>query len=754
MSLSENPGNNIQKIFINMFKHVPLTLRMLLITVMVGVATWGVLDPLQTRNISKTFNIQLNDKLQEDAHESRLLMNKYIQSFHQIARLILSQKIFYDYIEEVGNKKWSSVAKNADPVTYIEEPPQWMPRSSILRLFPHFHYSLLIDNKGFIREVYKNTSESLPQAVLQPSYFLLQLSHQQNLMTTIDNKPYMVATESLHDSQDNLLATLLLATPIDDEFLISSQGSGPSQHMVALIGGTPPKVFASNMPNFLHTGISLKSLQDKYVYTGKGFFDYGTSDLQLQFATFIPRNQYTVLSESILFKERVNRIITGLLLILSFSILMVWITKRVQGLTDKVVDFSDKALDIKPQELRRGDELKVLEKSFYNLIHEIMSSHESIKKQAESLLHERDMAQKYLDVAGVMIVALNSDQSVALINRKGCEILGYNEEEIIGKNWFDNFLPDKIRDEVKAIFISLMAGNIKPDEYFENPVLTKNGEERIIAWHNTVLEDDMNNIIGTLGSGEDITKRRLAEAEAVRAAHLASIGELAAGVAHEINNPINGVLNYTQILADKMSNGSTEEDMLQRILKEGNRVSEIVSSLLSFARQNKDKKMSVNVNDILSETLTLTMTQLRKDNIHVDIHMPEHLQWILANPQQLQQVFLNILNNARYALNQKYPGLHEYKKIEIRGNGKSTMNDSLYVRISFLDHGTGIPVDNLNKVLNPFFTTKPSGIGTGLGLSISDGFIKDHGGYLKLESEQGEFTKVIIDLPVMEQDER
>ncbi len=395
-----------------------------------------------------------------------------------------------------------------------------------------------------------------------------------------------------------------------------------------------------------------------------------------------------------------------------------------------------------------------MKKSFYNLTYEIMSSHNSIKKQAESLRHERDRAQRYLDVAGVIIVALNSDQSVALINNKGCEILGYNEEEIIGKNWFDNYLPDKIRDEVKAAFKSLMAGNIKPVEYFENPVLTKSGEERIIAWHNTVLADDMNNIIGTLGSGEDITKRKLAEAEAMRAAHLASIGELAAGVAHEINNPINGVVNYAQILVDKMLNGSKEEDIARRIVKEGNRVSEIVHSLLSFARQNQDKKMSVNVSDILSETLTLTMTQLRKDNIHMDINMPENLPRILANQQQLQQVFLNILNNARYALNQKYPNLHEYKKIEIRGDGKATMNDTPYVRISFLDYGTGIPFDNLNKVANPFFTTKPSGIGTGLGLSISDGFIREHGGSLKLESEQGEFTKVIIDLPVMEKDEK
>lgn len=286
------------------------------------------------------------------------------------------------------------------------------------------------------------------------------------------------------------------------------------------------------------------------------------------------------------------------------------------------------------------------------------------------------------------------------------------------------------------------------------------------------LVDSEGNIVGGIKVVKDITElRQTAEelrkhrtylmelveqrtSEALQAAHLASIGELAAGIAHEINNPINGVINYAQILADNMLNGSKEEHMALQIIKEGNRVSEIVHNLLTFARQNKNKKMSVDVSDILSEALTLTMAQLRKDNIHLDINMPEDLPRILANPQQLQQVFLNIINNARYALNQKYPTLHEYKKIEIRGDRKVTMPETPYVQISFLDHGTGISSDNLNKALNPFFTTKPSGIGTGLGLSISDGLIKDHGGSIKLESKQGEFTKVIIDLPAMEKDEK
>ena len=134
------------------------------------------------------------------------------------------------------------------------------------------------------------------------------------------------------------------------------------------------------------------------------------------------------------------------------------------------------------------------------------------RKRAEQVLHqERDRAQKYLNIAGVIFLAINVKEEVALMNQKGCEILGYEHGEMIGKNWFDNFLPARIRNEVKSGFQKLMAGEVEPVEYFENPVLGKSGEERMIAWHNTVLRDGEGNITGTLSSGEDITERKRAE---------------------------------------------------------------------------------------------------------------------------------------------------------------------------------------------------------------------------------------------------
>ena len=137
------------------------------------------------------------------------------------------------------------------------------------------------------------------------------------------------------------------------------------------------------------------------------------------------------------------------------------------------------------------------------------------KRAGEKLQEERDKAQKYLDIAGVILIAINRDGNVTLINKKGCDILGYDEREIIGMNWFDNFIPERLRDIIKPVSEKLLAGKIEPAEYFENPVLTRKGEERLIAWHNTILRDEKGTIVGHLSSGEDITERKRAE-EALR----------------------------------------------------------------------------------------------------------------------------------------------------------------------------------------------------------------------------------------------
>jgi len=180
------------------------------------------------------------------------------------------------------------------------------------------------------------------------------------------------------------------------------------------------------------------------------------------------------------------------------------------------------------------------------------------RKKAEKMLkYERDCAQNYLDIAGTVIIAVNTWQKVTLINKKGSELLGYPKKDILGKNWFDTFIPEKHRQEIKEIYLQLMAGSLEPFERFESPVLTRSGEECIIRWHNNILIDNEGTIIGTLSSGEDVTEQRKAEEE-MKIRNVAMDSSLTAMV---IASP-DGCINYVNMAFVKLWGYSSKDEIL------------------------------------------------------------------------------------------------------------------------------------------------------------------------------------------------
>lgn len=235
----------------------------------------------------------------------------------------------------------------------------------------------------------------------------------------------------------------------------------------------------------------------------------------------------------------------------------------------------------------------------------------------------------------------------------------------------------------------------------------------------------------------DITEDKIRKEEALRTGQLAAIGELAAGVAHEINNPINGIINYTQILLDdeedQEEDNEVHKDIMGRIIKEGERISTIVRNLLSFARQRDEVIEHIHISDIIKDSLSLLMHQLHKDSIQLAVNIPQDLPCLKGNPQQLQQVFVNLLTNACYALNQKFQGKNPDKRLEISSKVVK-LEGRDFVRTTVTDWGTGISQDVIDHIFDTLFTTKPPGQGTGLGLNISKGLVRDHNGYLALAS--------------------
>jgi len=252
----------------------------------------------------------------------------------------------------------------------------------------------------------------------------------------------------------------------------------------------------------------------------------------------------------------------------------------------------------------------------------------------------------------------------------------------------------------------------------------------------------------------ELTSDEMRKADSIRTAQMAAIGELAAGVAHEVNNPITGIINFAQLLLDDSEKDSLQAELLDRIVKEGERVALIIKNLLSFARESDKANEPVQIEEVMQNSLALVQHQFKKDGIQIiknrgsDSDAPCH---IYGNFTQLQQVILNIFSNARFALNERYSGGDPNKKIELSCSHFTQEAGNEAIRITIMDTGTGIPQSLLGRLFDPFFTTKPSGKGTGLGLSISYGIIKDHGGTIKVDSIMHKYTKMIIELPVIKQ---
>ena len=254
----------------------------------------------------------------------------------------------------------------------------------------------------------------------------------------------------------------------------------------------------------------------------------------------------------------------------------------------------------------------------------------------------------------------------------------------------------------------------------------------------------------------DVSERMQAEAEReamraqlVQAQKLESIGTLASGVAHEINNPINGIMNYTQLLMDRLEPGPLQ-DFAGRIMRETGRVASIVRNLLSFARPEALTVTAARVPELVRDVLSLVQTLMRNDQITLEVAIPDDLPILHCRHQQIQQVLMNLLVNARDALNEKYPGPNPDKIIRLSGH-KMEHDGQPWIRLSVTDHGTGIPPELRTRIFDPFFSTKPKDKGTGLGLSICHTLVKEHGGTLIVESAVGAYTRMILDLPARQE---
>ena len=299
-----------------------------------------------------------------------------------------------------------------------------------------------------------------------------------------------------------------------------------------------------------------------------------------------------------------------------------------------------------------------------------------------------------------------------------------------------------MREEIKSVFSKLMTGDIEPVEYFENAIITKSGEERMVAWHNAYLKDGAGNITGTLSSGQDITDRKKMEEELLKIEKLESIGILAGGLAHDFNNLLAAVLG--NITLAKMY-AEPDEHIVER-LKEAEkatlRAKDLTHQLLTFSRGGAPVKKIGSVGGIIKDSCSFT---LRGSNVRCECTVPDNLWPAELDEGQMHQAINNLIINADQAMPRGGIISVQCENITLDQGEVPSLQGGDYIKISILDEGIGIPKKYIDKIFDPYFTTKQRG--SGLGLATTYSIVKKHEGHISIDSEVGKGSAFDIYLP-------
>jgi len=370
-------------------------------------------------------------------------------------------------------------------------------------------------------------------------------------------------------------------------------------------------------------------------------------------------------------------------------------------------------------------------------------------QREQALHHERERAERYLAIVGNIIVALDRDLRVTLINDRGCAILGRDRAWVIGKDWIEAAVEQGQQADVRAMLQALISEASSAAERAEYQIVTADGALRTVAWNTTTLDDDLGTVGGLLSSGDDVTEQRRIEAKTrqqeTELAHflrLGTMGEMATGLAHELNQPLAAIRNYAQGATRRVKSGNVNvEELLgamEQVNRQATRAGEIIKRIRGFVRKKTPERAAIDINMAIKDVADMVGADVRRLEVNLALDLAEDLPPVNADLVQIEQVILNLARNSLEALSDD--GTPNRRLII----GSERRPDNT-VMISVHDTGMGVDIDDLESLFDPFYTTKTDGLG--VGLSISRSIVEAHHGTLWAETVPGQGTVFRFTLP-------
>jgi two-component system NtrC family sensor kinase len=360
------------------------------------------------------------------------------------------------------------------------------------------------------------------------------------------------------------------------------------------------------------------------------------------------------------------------------------------------------------------------------------------RREMERRLHQQqEFARRLVDNFPDLILVLDTASHYTFVSPRCKEVLGYDVEETQRMEFGGRTHPEDL-PAVLSLYKDIIAGK-QIFASLEIRVRHKLGEWRRIRFNFSPLSDENGNIEGVVLSGRDVTDLKRLEEQLIQAEKLAAMGQMLAGVAHELNNPLTAILGVTELLRERSGADESTKRQLELTHRQARRAARIVQNLLEFSRPASPQKKPLDLNNILERTLQLHEHSLRRNNIAVDFGLPGELPGVVGDANQLIQVFLNLITNAEQAIRE----VRDSGRIQIRAGRNGNQ-----LTITVQDDGVGIRPEALQRIFDPFYTTKRPGGGTGLGLSICMSIIREHGGNIEAETFPAGGSAFTIYLPV------
>ena len=357
----------------------------------------------------------------------------------------------------------------------------------------------------------------------------------------------------------------------------------------------------------------------------------------------------------------------------------------------------------------------------------------------ERRLHQQqEFARRLIDSFPDLIFVLDNAASYTFVSPRVLEVLGFEPEEI-RETELGSRTHAEDRGALRAMYDEILAGR-ETFASVEARVRNKKGDWRRLRFHFSPLFDEMDKIDGVIISGRDVTDLKRLEEQLIQAEKLAAMGQMLAGVAHELNNPLTAILGVTELLRERSGTDEAMQRQLELTHRQARRAARIVQNLLEFSRPASPQKKPLDVNVLIERTLQLQEHSLRRNQIAVHFQSQPGLPPVLGDGNQLIQVLLNLVTNAEQAIREVRDSGEVYIRMTLRAGR---------IAVTVQDDGVGIRPEALPRIFDPFYTTKRPGGGTGLGLSICMSIIREHGGTLDAKALPGGGSMFTLDLPIV-----